>query len=1767
LRSHESVAGRWGRFAAQGQRSRDCLAVIATILVAGTLLGGFPRAALAQTPAAAYGFDEGTGATAADSSGNGLTGALTNGATWSAGQYNSGVRLDGVNDHVNLGNPTALQMTGSMTISAWINSSAFPPDDAAIVSKRGSNGFQLDTTLDGGPRTIGFKLTSSSGGLMARFGATALQSNVWYHVAGVYDAAAKTLNVYLNGQLDNGGSSGAVTATQENSTENVQVGQRPGSPGWFNFAGTIDQVRIYNVALTAAQIQADMNAPIGQQVPDLTLTKTHVGNFARGQTAATYAITVRNVGAASSGPVTVNDTVPTGLTATGIAGTGWSCAQPAGPCSRADALGAGGSYPPITLTVDVGAAAPASVTNTAAVSGGGDANAANNTANDPTTIAAPGSVPAARAQYSFDEGSGTSAADTSGNGLTGALTNGPTWSAGKYGSGVRFDGVNDFVSLGNPTALQLTGSMTISAWINSSSFPPDDAAIVSKRGGSGYQLDTTLDTGPRTIGFKLTTSSGGLMARFGATALQPNIWYHVAGVYDATAQTLNVYLNGQLNNGGSSGTVTATQQNSTNNVQIGQRPGSPGTFNFAGTIDQVRIYNVALTAAQIQADMNTPAGGGGADTTPPSAPGTLSASAASSMQINLSWGAATDNVAVTGYRVERCSGTSCASFAEVAQPTGTSFNDTGLAASTPYSYRVRAADAAGNLGAFSNTSSATTQAALDTQAPTAPSSLSATASSSSQVDLLWTASTDNVGVTGYGLERCQGAGCTSFAEVATPSGTTYSDIGLTGSTSYSYRVRARDAANNQSSYSNTAITVTQAAADTTPPTAPGALTASAVSSSEIDLSWGPATDDVAVTGYRVERCQGTGCTSFTQVATPSGTTFSDTGRAAATSYSYRVRAADAAGNLGAFSNTASATTPAGVSGGTFQNEILITGMNLPTALRFLPNGDMLILELGGKIWLVPAGTTTVSATPFLSLTNIGGGYQGLMDLTLDPDFEHNHYYYVFYTLGSPNRDRVARFTVTDDHTGTVPGSEFLVYEDPQDAGPEHHGGALNFGGDGKLYVTTGEHFEGSDAQRLTSPRGKILRINADGSVPTDNPFYDGAGPNRDDVWALGLRNPFRAFYDGVSGRLYVADVGGNDYSTAQEEVHLGEAGANFGWPNCEGSSCEGNPTYTNPIYSYPHLGRDASITGGFIYRGNQFPPEYYGNYFFADYSQNWIRRLTFDASGNVSGVFAFEPPDGSADGPYGDIVDLREGPDGALYYVDLGFSDTTGETGISKIRRIGFIRGDLPPTAAAAATPTEGTTAPLTVTFSSTGSADPEGEPLSYLWTFGDGATSDVPNPTHTYASLGAYTAQLTVFDGTSSAASAPVQITVGNKPVPAIASPSDSSFFRGGDAIAIMGDASDVEDGALPTSAFSWTVDFLHSGHVHPGVPTTGTKSFVFPIATTGHDFSGDTRYRITLTVTDSNGLKASRSVTIYPEKVDLSFDTVPSGLVIEIDGLPHTTPYVHDTLVNFSHTIAAPNQTVSGAANTFASWSDGGAQQHTIVVPAVDQSYTATYTVTTPQFPPGLVAGYRLDEGAGSITADLSGNNATGTLVDAPTWTTGRYNGALNFDGTSYVDLGNPVPLQLTGSMTLSAWINISANPGDDGAIVAKLGGAGWQLKTSPDTGPRTAAIQISSNGSDAIQRYSASVLTSGNWYHLAGVYDAAAQTLEIYVNGALDNGALSGTVPAAQFDAPFNVNIAQRTGLPGNFNFLGRIDEVHIFNRALTASEIQTDMNLPR
>lgn len=223
------------------------------------------------------------------------------------------------------------------------------------------------------------------------------------------------------------------------------------------------------------------------------------------------------------------------------------------------------------------------------------------------------------AHWRFDEQRGRIATDASGNGLDGRLMNGATFVAGPHGNAIRLDAVDDYVDFGDPLALRLTGSVTVTAWINASRWPPDDAVIIANRDGRpggtnrGFQLDTNRDLGARTVGFSVANPSGRRVFRFGTTALAPNAWYHVAGVYDASARTLDVYLNGRPDNGSWTGPVPGCQGPPAQSLRLGRRPGASG-FEFIGFIDEVRIYSRALTPAEIGAAMT-------GTTTADSAPG------------------------------------------------------------------------------------------------------------------------------------------------------------------------------------------------------------------------------------------------------------------------------------------------------------------------------------------------------------------------------------------------------------------------------------------------------------------------------------------------------------------------------------------------------------------------------------------------------------------------------------------------------------------------------------------------------------------------------------------------------------------------------------------------------------------------------------------------------------------------------------------------------------------------------------------------------------------------------------------------------------------------------------------------------------------------------------------------------------------------------------------------------------------------------------------
>lgn len=331
-----------------------------------------------------------------------------------------------------------------------------------------------------------------------------------------------------------------------------------------------------------------------------------------------------------------------------------------------------------------------------------------------------------------------------------------------------------------------------------------------------------------------------------------------------------------------------------------------------------------------------------------------------------------------------------------------------------------------------------------------------------------------------------------------------------------------------------------------------------------------------------------------------------------------------------------ATVPSGFT----DNPTFVSGLNTPTAMEIAPDGRLFVAEKGGSLRVVKNGQ--LLSTPFVSLTVNDDGERGLLGVAFDPDFATNHYVYVYYTTpGPPIHNRVSRFTANGDVA--VAGSELPILDlDSLSAATNHNGGAIHFGPDGKLYVAVGENATPANAQTLGNRLGKMLRINSNGSIPTDNPFYSAASGANRSIWAVGLRNPYTFAFQPGTGRMFINDVGQN----AWEEIDLGSGGANYGWPAAEGPA--GAAGYARPVFSYPHSGNQpagCSIAGGAFYNPDsaQFPSAYVGDYFFADLCSGWI--YSYDLTSKKATQFAT-----GITNP----VDLKVGADGSLYYLAYG---------------------------------------------------------------------------------------------------------------------------------------------------------------------------------------------------------------------------------------------------------------------------------------------------------------------------------------------------------------------------------------------------------------------------------------------------------------------------------------------------------------------------------
>ena len=331
-----------------------------------------------------------------------------------------------------------------------------------------------------------------------------------------------------------------------------------------------------------------------------------------------------------------------------------------------------------------------------------------------------------------------------------------------------------------------------------------------------------------------------------------------------------------------------------------------------------------------------------------------------------------------------------------------------------------------------------------------------------------------------------------------------------------------------------------------------------------------------------------------------------------------------------FPAAAQTTLPVG-----FQDTAFELGFD-PSALAIAPDGRLFVADKdGGAVRviengvLLPTPFVTVAVAPPNPTTE---GFEGLNGIAFDPNFPASPYVYVHYTLPSNELNRVSRFTVSAANPDIAdPNTEFVLL----DGLPSVHADHIHFGIDGMLYVSLGGVHSAGREQRLDSYEGKLLRINPDGSVPTDNPVF-GDPAALPGIWAYGFRNPFSFAVDPVTGALFINDVG----DITWEEINVVVAAGDYGWPSCEGS-CSGG--FVNPLYQYPHSDGACAITGGTFYRGSTFPSQYAGSYFFLDFCADWIRYLD---TNNVVQNFATGTP--------GFTIDMAVGQDGSLYYLSRG---------------------------------------------------------------------------------------------------------------------------------------------------------------------------------------------------------------------------------------------------------------------------------------------------------------------------------------------------------------------------------------------------------------------------------------------------------------------------------------------------------------------------------
>lgn len=679
----------------------------------------------------------------------------------------------------------------------------------------------------------------------------------------------------------------------------------------------------------------------------------------------------------------------------------------------------------------------------------------------------------------------------------------------------------------------------------------------------------------------------------------------------------------------------------------------------------------------------------------------------------------------------------------------------------------------------------------------------------------------------------------------------------------------------------------------------------------------------------------------------------------------------------------------------FQAIQIATGIN-STDMKFSPDGQYLfVTDKGGKVFLVE--NDVLLTTPILNISGVinTDGERGLTHVAVDPQFATNHYVYLYYTVnaaGNNKFNRVSRFTF-NTVSKTLSGETILINLDLM-TGSIHVGGALNFGIDGKLYITTGETSNPVFSQSFSSLLGKVLRINKDGTIPTDNPFYNVLTGNYRLIYARGMRNPFSADIHPVTGRYFVGDVGQDTW----EEINDIKAGRNYGWSTVEGMIQAGTTPpadYEDPIRVYDH-DEGCAIVGAAFYAPAQvaFPQQYINKFFYSDYCNNAIRMIDPDTLANAPVIFAT-----GLNRP----VTFAVKPSGEFYYLERSGSPFETQTTNGALWKVVYT-GSLEPVIGAHPQPqivTVGDSANFTVVAN--------GLDLSYQWLRGGADIPGANQPLLTLHNLqlsdsGAlFSCRVTNDHGTVTSNQAMLKVTTRQPPTPVITLPTEGTTYVANSTLNYSGSATDAVEGPLGVDRLTWKIDFHHDTHFHPGLdPTSGVAggSYLIPA---NIEVSDTVWYRIYLTATNELGLKKTVYREVYPQKVTLHIRSLTAGrsvaIPVNMDGTI-TPPQVDKPSVKgvIRNITAQATYVLADTLFTFIGWGNGNTNPAlTITTPNADTTITAIYEKTATYTGAGLTAEYRngdnFNGAAGLVrvdpTVDFSWTGSPATGFGTDNWT----------------------------------------------------------------------------------------------------------------------------------------------------------------------------------